>query len=225
VIRLGTGLLFALAVPALGCGGAADAGKGAASRPPPSRASIVAFPREEARWPKFHSVRFRLSVPLPDGKSWKIDDHSQAELHAAHDATQSRLVLFAWNDSELMNRAKCEERARARGLVPDGLVTVDDDVTVGPEAYDTRVWVTAMPGRDAKAPLLGHVFAFGAFVRRCLFVDFQSEVASGQDGETLSSRLALVKVRLLGGLTLDPPRTTPDADIPPEKRPLPKGEE
>lgn len=158
-----------------------------------------------------------MSVPLPDGKSWKIDDHAQPELHAAHDPTRSRLVLFAWSENELMNRARCEDKARNRGLVADGLSTVDDTVTIGPEAYDTRVWVAVMPGKDARAPVVGHVFAFGAFVRRCLFLDFQSEVASAKEEETLSSRLAVVKVRLLGGLTLDAPRTTPDADIPPEK--------
>ncbi len=188
----------------------------------PAPATVVAatpdaFPLDEARWPKFHSLRFRLSVPLPDGKGWKIDDHAQPELHAVHEPTRSRLVLFAWNESELMNRARCEERARNRGLVGDGLTTVDEAVTVGPEAYDTRVWVAVKPGKDKTTPLVGHVFAFGAFIRRCLFVDFQSEVPSGKDEEALSNRLAVVKVRLLGGLSLDAPRTTPDAEIPAEK--------
>jgi hypothetical protein len=177
-----------------------------------------AFPQEEAHWPKFHSVRFRLSVPLPDGKAWKIDDHTQPELRAAHEPTRSRLVLYAWSESELMNRSRCEERARSRGLVPEGLTTVEDAVTVGPEAFDTRVWVAVKPGKDRDAPLVGHVFAFGAFIRRCLLVDFQSEVASAKEEEILSSRLAVVKVRLIGGLALDAPRTIPDADLPAEKR-------
>jgi hypothetical protein len=181
-------------------------------------APAEAFPREEALWPKFHSIRFRLSVPLPDGKKWKIDDRAQPELHAVHEATHSRLVLYAWNEGELMNRARCEDRARGRGLVADGLATVEDAVTVGPEAFDTRVWVAVKAGKDHESPMVGHVFAFGAFIRRCLFVDFQSEVSSGKDEEILSSRLAVVKVRLLGGLALDAPRTTPDADIPPQKK-------
>ena len=191
----------------------------AASRPAVSadvQKSAPAFPDDERAWPRYHSTRFRLSVPLPDGKAWKIDDHAQPELHAAHDATRSRLVVYAWNETELMNRARCEDRARGRGFVPAGLTTVEDTTTIGPEAYDTRVWVAVKPGRDAQAPLVGHVFAFGAFIRRCLFVDFQSEVPQGKDEEALSNRLALVKVRLLGGLTLDAPRTTPDADIPME---------
>ena len=185
---------------------------------PPVPAHVEAFPKEEARWPKFHSVRFRLSVPLPDGKTWKIDDHAQPELHAVHEPTRSRLVVLAWNEGDLVNRARCEERARSKGLVPDGLVTVEDTTTVGPEAYDTRVWVAVKPGKNAQAPVAGHVIAFGAYIRHCLFLDFQSEVPSAKDEETLSSRLAVAKVRLLGGLALDPPRTTSDADIPTEKR-------
>jgi hypothetical protein len=201
----------------LSCGPAPDV------RPPvspatPTQAAPEAFPREEARWPKFHSVRFRLTVPLPDGKTWKIDDHSQPELHAVHDPTRSSLVLSLWNERELMNRARCEERARARGLVPEKLETVEDSATVGPEAFDTRIWVAIRPGTNAEAKVAGHVFAFGAFLRRCLFVHFESEVPSGKDEEVLSSRLALVKVRLVGAIALDLERTTDGAEVPVEKR-------
>jgi hypothetical protein len=215
-LRLGVRSASACAlVSVLGCGPAAEPVRTpVAATPIPV---VEAFPKEEARWPKFHSVRFRMSIPLPDGKAWKIDDHAQPELHAAHEPTRSRLVVYAWNETELMNRARCEDKARGRGFVPDGLTTVEDTTTIGPEAYDTRVWVAVKPGKDAQAPLVGHVFAFGAFIRRCLFVDFQSEVPQGRDEEALSNRLALVKVRLLGGLSLDAPRTTPDADIPQEK--------
>ncbi len=195
------------------CGPAPSAARAPA---PPKVAAPEAFPREEARWPKFHSARFRVSVPLPDGKLWRVDDHTQPELRAVHPATGSRLVLSAWSESELMNRERCEERARNRGLVEESLSTVEDAVTVGPDAYDTRVWVAVKPGKDTSAPVVGHVYAFGAFIRRCLFLDFATEVAA-KDEEALSSRLALVKVRVVGGLTLDAPRTTADAEIPAEK--------
>jgi hypothetical protein len=177
------------------------------------------FPREEAKWPKFHSVRYRLSVPLPDGKAWQIDDHSRAELRAVHDATHSRLTLVASNENELVNRAKCEAKARARGFVPEAeMQTVEDAATIGPEAYDTRLWVAVEPGKESSAPVTGHVFAFGAYVRSCLFVHFETQVPSARDEEVLSGRLALAKIRLVGGIALDPPRTVPDAELPVEKK-------
>jgi hypothetical protein len=211
--------LGGLVLTACGAGGGAERPK----PPPPAPVqSAEAFSREEARWPKFHSVRFRITVPLPDGKAWRIDDHSQPELHAVHDPTRSRLVFYMWNEHELMNRARCEERARTRGLVPGDpqrpLETVEDTVTVGPEAFDTRVWVAIRPGTNAETPVSGHVFAFGSYVRRCLFVHFESEVPSAKQEEVLSSRLALVKVRLVGAIALDPERTTDIAEVPVEKR-------
>ena len=185
-------------------------------------ARAQAYPNEDARWPKFHSVRFRLSVPLPDGKAWRIDDHSQPELHASHDATASHLVVWSGSEFDLVNHAACEERARARGLVPEDpkrpLNTVEDTVTIGPAAYDTRLLVAVEPGKDANQPVVGHVFAFGAFIRSCLFVHVWTEVPSAKDEEILSERLALAKVRVVGGITLDPPRTSVDAELPTEKR-------
>jgi hypothetical protein len=65
--------------------------------------------------------------------------------------------------------------------------------------------------------MTGHVLVFGAFIRNCIFMHFSTEVGSAKDEEVLSSRLAMAKVRLVGGLTLDPPRTTGDADVPREK--------
>jgi hypothetical protein len=163
-----------------------------------------------------------MTVPLPDGKAWRIDDHSQPELHAVHDPTRSRLVVVTWNEHELMNRTRCEERARNRGLVPGDprapLQTVEDTNTIAPEAFDTRIWVAIRPGKNAEAPVGGHVFAFGSYIRRCLFVHFESEVPSAKDEEVLSSRLALVKVRLVGAIALDPERTTGEAEVPVEKR-------
>jgi hypothetical protein len=204
------------------CGPGAEPVKAPTTATGAARSGADAFPREETRWPRFHSVRFRLTVPLPDGKAWRIDDHSQPELHAVHDPTRSRLVIYTWNERELMNRARCEDRARDHGLVPGDpkrpLETVEDTSTVGPEAFDTRIWVAVRPGGNAEAPVLGHVFAFGAFIRRCLFVHFESEVPSAKDEEVLSSRLALVKVRLVGAIALDPERVTDGAEVPIEKR-------
>ena len=103
-----------------------------------------------------------------------------------------------------MSRQKCEARARALGLVKDeGLMTVEDAVTVGPGPYDTRAWV-ALSARAPGEPLVGHLYAFGGYVRHCLIFHFASEVASDADEGVLSSRLASARTRILGGVELEP---------------------
>ena len=216
VLAVGVGLMLATMA---GCGDAPLSAKRAPATANDETARAAApFPDDERAWPRYHSTRFRLSVPLPDGKTWKIDDHTRPELRAAQASTRSRLTVFASAEPELMNRARCEARARERGLVPtESLKTVEDGVTVGPEAFDTRLWVAVDANGDKNAALTGHVMIFGAFVRRCLFLHFETEVASAKDEPVLAARLALAKVRLLGGLALDPPRTTGDAEVPREK--------
>jgi hypothetical protein len=165
-------------------------------------------------WGRYHSTRLQLSLPLPDGKGWRIDDHSQPSLIASHDATQSRVTVLTTQEDELVNRQKCEARARELGWVASTtLTTVDAQVTVGPEAYDSRVWVALDAARPGGA-LVGHVYLFGAFLRRCLLVHVATTVASAKDEEVLSERLALVRARVVQGLTLDPARVTDDAAVP-----------
>jgi len=197
-------------------------GRGGAGDPAPKTATTDSAPAprppqyatDDAGYGKFHSKRFQLSVSLPDGKAWKIDDHSKPELFAVHPSTSSRLVIVTENQEDLMNRARCEKRARDLGLVPStSLTTVDDEVTVGPDAYDSRVWVAleaAKPGGSVD----GHVFLFGAFLRKCLFVHLSTSVPSAKDEDILSSRLAIGRARIIKGLTLDPMRTTDDASVP-----------
>lgn len=185
----------------------------------------------ETSWGSFHSQRFQLTLPLPEGKAWRIDDHREPELTARHEASASRIVLSVFREDDLMNRNKCREAAKRRGLVSDeGLSLVADEITVGPEAYDTRIWIAlgdpAAAGRHGRAQtpaapsrLMGHVFATGAFLRTCLFFHFTTEVPQGGSAEeaVLSHRLALARTKILGAIRLDPPRTTWDADAPKEK--------
>ena len=175
------------------------------------------YPADEASWGRYHSKRFNLSFPLPDGKAWRIDDHSRPSLFALHDATSSKLSVIATQEDELVNRQKCEERARALGWVSSKtLTTVEDEVTVGPEAYDSRIWV-ALDAAKPGGAIAGHLYVFGAFIRRCLLIHVETTVPSAKDEDVLSERLALARARIVRGLTLDPPRTTEDAAVPRDK--------
>lgn len=116
-----------------------------------------------------------------------------------------------------MNRDRCEARARAMGLVPKApLTTVEEQVYVGPEAYDSRIWVAV----DAGVPgggIEGHAFLFGAFLRSCLIVHLSTRIPSAKDEAVLSSRLAVANARVLRGVTVGAPRTTVDATVPRDK--------
>jgi hypothetical protein len=183
---------------------------GSARKPPE-------YVSDDGAWGKFHSKRFQVTVPLPEGRAWKIDDHRSSDLVAVHAGTESRLMIRATQEEELMNRQRCEERAKNLGWLPAGqLTTVDDQVHVGPDAYDSRVWVAldaAKPGGSVD----GHVFLFGAFLRRCLLVHLATTVPSSKDEEVLASRLAVASARIIKAITLDPLRTTDDAVVPRDK--------
>src|SRR5262249_44659931 len=137
--------------------------------------------------------------------------HRAPELVAVHPATDSRLKLVITQEDELMNRQRCEERAKNRGWIKPSLTTVDDQLIVGPDAYDSRVW-TAIDATSSGA-LEGHVFLFGAFLGRCLLVDLSTRVAA-KDEAVLASRLAVGGARIVKAITLDPPRTTDEATVP-----------
>ncbi|HMI84826.1 MAG TPA: hypothetical protein VK550_12085, partial [Polyangiaceae bacterium] len=49
-------------------------------------------------WATFHSKRFELSLRLPDGPAWKIDDHRSPWLRATHDGTSSKVLLRSWRE-------------------------------------------------------------------------------------------------------------------------------
>ncbi len=202
-----------LAIPCAACRGS-EPGV-ARTVPGPSRpVEAQRSPTTEAGWGRYHSNRFQLSFPLPDGKTWRIDDHSRPELVALQEATQSRLEIVTTQEDELVNRATCEARARATGWVTSKtLTTVDDQALKGPDAYDSRVWVSVDAGRAGGA-LDGHVYVFGAFLRRCLILHFATTVASARGESVLSERLALARTRIVSGLVFDALRVTGGATVP-----------
>ena len=199
----------------LGACGGARSGDDAARKLEPARPPSWAAGNET--WGKYHSKRFLLTVPLPDGHAWKIDDHKGAALVATHPGTGSILAIQTTQEEELMNRQRCEERARKLGWVPSArLTTVDDHVITGPEAYDSRVWVALDPDH-ADTRVDGHVFLFGAFLRKCLLVHLTTSVATVKDEAVLAGRLAIAADRIVKEITLDPLRVTDDAALPRDK--------
>jgi hypothetical protein len=165
-------------------------------------------------------------LPLPDGRAWRIDDHSQPALVATHAPTRSRLGVSVFPADELVGRTQCEELARARGLVPEvdasAQRTVEDEVAITQVTFDTRIEVTLEPGSGPDRTLRGRVMAFGGFLRKCYVFVYSTEVDAATDEAVLSARLALVRARVLGGLELEPFDAVPrDAPAGPKLAPGP----
>lgn len=213
-IALAAGVFFGGVAGVLGGCAATTEPKAADSAPAKKEVAEGFEARGEKSGGVFHSKRFRLSLPLPDGRAWRIDDHSRPYLFATHEATRSRLSLIGTHEASLMNRERCENRAKELGFVPDAsLSTVDDETSIVGGSYDARVRVAM--GVDARTGALdGHVFLFGAFLRQCLLVHVETSVPSPGEEATLAARLAEARARIVRGITLDPPRTTVDAEVP-----------
>jgi hypothetical protein len=219
--RLG-GSAIVLGAALAACGG--PPATTAVALPPPARPVAVAFPDDPRPLPRFHSARLALSLPLPDGRAWRIDDHSQPELVATHAPTRSRVLIAVLRADELVGRTQCETLAHERRLVPSAdLQVLEQEIGVTQESYDTRTLVALDPGVGPDQPLVGHVIAFGGFLRKCFVFDFSTEVDGAANEAVLSSRLAYARARILGGLKLDSfgtvTRASPDKPDPPEKPP------
>jgi hypothetical protein len=168
--------------------------------PPPAPAEPAAF-TAGARMARFHSTRFGVSLPLPDGRRWRIDDHHAPVLRATHPPTGSLVELAVWREDELVNRAKCAERAREKGWAPaaGAREEISTEVVSFPPGWDTGIRVGA--DHDEKR-VTGELVAFGAFIRKCLYFRFTTTAPLGSP-DVVSDRLAFVRLRVFGGLSLD----------------------
>jgi hypothetical protein len=153
-----------------------------------------------SRMARFHSTRFDISVPLPDGKAWRIDDHHAPVMRATHEATHSIVEIAIWREEELVNRANCEKRAYEKSLIkePAGDEIATELVGI-PTGWDTGVWIGA--DHDDKT-ITGQLVAFGAFIHKCMAFRFETK-ADLKDATIVSDRLAFVRLRVFGDLQPD----------------------
>jgi hypothetical protein len=189
---------------AAGCAGASappatsgsSAGAGAAPAP-------VAF--DDAHWGKFHSTRFELSLGLPDGHAWRIDDHRSPWLVATHAATESTMRVRAWSESELASNDRCLATARSwDASIPelDRDRPVDDRV-VPVRGSDIGARLVAGIRPDVSGAVGGWVVLVGASVRRCLLVVYTTRAAGTGVEQAIGDRLATIAQGLATTLALD----------------------
>jgi hypothetical protein len=200
--RLGVALLSIVFVGA--CASAAAPAPAAVPAAAPQASASAPASFEGARWGTFHSKRFDLSLGLPDGAAWKIDDHRSPWLRAGHESTHSTLLARSWSEEQNVTRKACYARAREwEATLPDvdtgGLI--DDGVRKVPGGDDARVAV----GIDARVSpgVGGFVVTIMGSIRRCMVVAFQTR-AEGQGAEDeIASRLALIGERFVPSIKLD----------------------
>ena len=160
-------------------------------------------------WATFHSKRFELSLRLPDGPAWKIDDHRSPWLRASHEGTRSKIVLRSWREDENVTRGACYARARAwDASLPDlDASRLLEDAVRPLDAQSARVIVGLAGSSGAAsaggAPIEGFVLAIVGEVRRCLLLAYQTEAQGPAAEGDVADRLAIVADRLLPTIKLD----------------------
>lgn len=166
---------------------------------------------------RVRSDRLRLSLELPDGGAWVFDPTTQPNSFTVrHAASHSVLTILFFDDAELVNRAKCRTKTEERALVRGGPYDwVAREVVVAPQVYDTFLTVGVLHGSRG---LRGTLLATGAFLRKCMVFQFDTETALGEPETVLATKLAQARSMMFETLTLDPMRTGVDAEVPVETR-------
>jgi hypothetical protein len=186
-----------------------------APAPAPTPAAPAPPPFAAGRWGEYRSERFGLRIPLPDGRSWRIDDHANSWLSATHASTGSALLVRAWHEEGRVNRHRCEEQARVWKKLPDPAGaevieqhTVNAPLVSGgagapkPGDFDTFVAIGVTPGK-AGAPIGAFAIAFGGRGHRCFAWVFTTSATGAGAEQVVGERLATMVERSLGGSVLE----------------------
>lgn len=174
----------------LGCGAAPVTSEVAAPAPSASADATRAEGFSAGAWGEFDSRRQGLIVPLPDGRNWRIDDHSSRWLEATHQPTGSTLLVRTWDEIGLIDRHKCEARARQwRALPPGGGAAMEERAIPTLPDYDTHVEVHIDASRPGE-PIAAYALAFGGWARGCFAWIYTTTARGGAAEAALGDRLA-----------------------------------
>ena len=217
-----------VAVVLVGCAGSGAAPAGPADPRPLEVEPPGSF--QGKRWGTFHSTRFELSLALPDGAAWRIDDHRSAWLRATHGPTQSSLSLRSWTEEANVTKKACYARARewdarlpdiddaAKSPSGDAGPLIEDTMRKLLGDRDARVAVGVVVREGADPAIGGFVVAIIGDVRRCTLIAFRTEATGASAQDEVADRLAIVSDRVLPSMKLDqsftPSREPPLVPLP-----------
>jgi hypothetical protein len=172
---------------------------------------------EGGAWGKFRSLRFDLTLPLPDGTSWRIDDRRGPWLVAAHPATESRLRVRVLREDGPRNWRTCEARAReVDPSLPPAERVVEERGEGLLAGWDARAWALTRPAPDGAVE--GHYLLVAARIRKCLVAHFATRARGPAAGAVLGARLGDVAERVLGAMRVDDELDGPGR-LPPPRAP------
>lgn len=146
---------------------------------------------DEARWGEFPSKRFGLRLPLPDGHAWRIDDHTGRFLVAINASTESELAVRLWREDEVVNRQRCEAKARVLRKLPErtGAELVDRRAALVPAEFDTVVETFVVPAKAQGQAITAFALAFGGLERKCFAYVFTTRAAGAGAEQAVGDRL------------------------------------
>jgi hypothetical protein len=147
-------------------------------------------------WGRFESHRHGLSVPLPEGVTWKIDDRSSPWLDALHVSTQTRVRARSWNEAKPMSPRLCEERARqfdpGLPVIADSAVLEDQSghLLFAPD-FSSRFTVGLGQVSQNSDELEGYVLGFGAAGKKCVAMVVIAKTTGPKASVSIAEHLAL----------------------------------
>ncbi len=116
---------------------------------------------------------------------------------ATHGDSSSTVLVRVWREGDVVNRGRCEERARSWRALPEreGAEIVERRALGLPEDFDTVVEVGLIPPpprAPAGTPLQGFVMAFGGWAHRCFAYVFTTSASGVGAEQAVGERLALM---------------------------------
>jgi len=153
----------------------------------------------------FHSARFELSLDLPEGKAWRIDDHRTPWLVATHEPTRSTLQARSWVEDKPVAKHRCYERAKQWKT---GLPDIDAGQAVSDErrsldsGLEARI-VSGVEVPEGSPRIGGYVVAVGTAVRKCLVIVYRTEAGRHAGPEAVADRLAVISETVMARVRFD----------------------